>query len=171
MGYLVLRALRGGDEEQAQAGHRELAADGFAFLLERELVGSFGDYLALRARRASGDVPLGFTREVFLVAEVDGDLVGRVSIRLELNEMLRREGGHVGFGVRPVFRRRGHGSDILRQALAVLADHGIDPALVTCDDDNVGSARTIERCGGVLDDRIEVDERLVRRYRVSTSNG
>ncbi len=30
---------------------------------------------------------------------------------------------------------------------------GIDPALLTCDHDNVGSQTIVERAGGVLDDK------------------
>jgi predicted acetyltransferase len=52
--------------------------------------------------------------------------------------------------VRPAFRRREYAIGILRQALLVAQELGIDPALVTCDDVNAGSARVIERCGGVL---------------------
>ena len=36
--------------------------------------------------------------------------------------------------------------------LPVAAGHGIDPVLVTCDQDNIGSRRTIEANGGVLED-------------------
>lgn len=168
MGVLVLRPLRAGDEEQAEAAHRELAADGFAFLLERELVDTFDAYLALRARRAAGEVPSGWVLAAFLAAEVDGDLVGRTSIRFALTDSLRREGGHVGYGVRPAFRRRGYATEMLRQSLLILSDRGIDQALVTCDDDNVGSARTIERCGGVFDDVVHVDHGPVHRYWVPT---
>jgi predicted acetyltransferase len=36
---------------------------------------------------------------------------------------------------------------------------------VTCDDDNVGSATVIERCGGVLDSKGEAsDGTPIRRY-------
>ena len=84
----------------------------------------------------------------FLVAEVDGQLVGRVSIRHELNAHLRREGGHIGYGVRPGFRGRGHATRMLALGLQRLAELGFDEVLVTCDHDNVGSIRVIERCGG-----------------------
>lgn len=47
-------------------------------------------------------------RAAFLAADVDGQLVGRVSIRFELNEWLAREGGHIGYGVLPPLRRRGY---------------------------------------------------------------
>jgi len=43
---------------------------------------------------------------------------------------------------------------------------GLDRVLITCDDDNVRSARIIERNGGVLEDKIPGNERdvLKRRY-------
>lgn len=36
--------------------------------------------------------------------------------------------------------------------------------LLTCDDGNAGSARTIENCGGVLWDKVEDNGKTVRRY-------
>ena len=41
---------------------------------------------------------------------------------------------------------------MLRQALPIARDLGIDPALITCDVGNVGSRTVIERNGGVLED-------------------
>lgn len=170
MGELVLRPLRVDDEEVALAAHGELAGDGFSFLLEYEVAPDFPTYVDLVERRRRGlDLPAGWVPTTLLVAEVDGTLVGRTAIRHELTSRLQREGGHVGYGVRPGFRRRGYATAILRRSLARLADRAIDPALVTCDDDNIGSARTIERCGGILEDRVDVDGRSVRRYRVPTT--
>jgi predicted acetyltransferase len=41
---------------------------------------------------------------------------------------------------------------------------GLDRVLVTCDDGNTASARTIERNGGVLEDVRETWLGLTRRY-------
>lgn len=43
---------------------------------------------------------------------------------------------------------------------------GIDRVLVTCDDDNVASARTMEANGGVLENKlyVESEKQTVRRY-------
>jgi predicted acetyltransferase len=101
----------------------------------------------------------------FLVAEEDGDLVGRASIRHELNEFLVHVGGHIGFAVRPAYRRRGVGGEILRQSLIVARAHGVDAALVTCDEDNVASATVIERQGGVFQDTVlDSQGTRMRRY-------
>ncbi|WP_280422771.1 GNAT family N-acetyltransferase [Nocardia carnea] len=50
--------------------------------------------------------------------------------------------------VDPYHRRRGYGTEILRQTLCLAADLGIRPALLTCRSDNAGSRGVIHACGG-----------------------
>ena len=84
---------------------------------------------------------------------VQGDeFLGRIGIRHRLTPALLEMGGHIGYDVRPSARRRGHASEMLRQALGVAHRLGIDPALITCDAANVGSRAVIERNAGVLED-------------------
>lgn len=80
------------------------------------------------------------------------EFLGRISIRHRLTPFLREIGGHIGYGVRASRRGEGHATAMLGAALPVAADLGIDPALVTCDVDNLASRRVIERNGGQLDD-------------------
>lgn len=94
----------------------------------------------------------------------DGRVVGTIAIRHGLTASLLWEGGHIGYAVRPSSRRRGVATAALGIALDLAAARGIDPVLVTCDDDNIGSARTIESQGGVLEDVRDG----VRRYWVAT---
>ncbi len=102
-----------------------------------------------------------------LVARAGRDLVGRVSVRHELNSFLAELGGHIGYAVRPQFRGRGHATEMLRQALIVASAEGVERALATCDDDNAASRRVIERCGGVLEDvRPTESGGATRRYRI-----
>lgn len=81
------------------------------------------------------------------------EYLGRLTIRHQLTEFLREIGGHIGYDVRPTARRRGHATAMLRAALPTAYVLGIDPALVTCDLDNVASRRVVEANGGVLEDR------------------
>mgnify|MGYP000740035382 CR=1 FL=1 len=150
---LVLRPLTVDDEAEALAAHEELAADGFDFLLFRPEGEPWADYVARTHAWSRGEMLEGrLVASDLLVGDVDGVLVGRASIRHELgNEFLATYGGHVGYGVRPAFRRRGHAAAMLRGCLTRLADLGVERALVTCDPDNLGSARVIESCGGVFD--------------------
>ena len=149
---LVLRPLRVEDEEEARAAHAELAEDGFGFLLGVEDHGDWSEYVAwLEDVRHGRRLGARLVPSTLLVAEVDGTIVGRTSIRHELNEFLSTWGGHIGYGVRPAHRRRGYATEILRQSLAILADLGVDEALVTCDVDNAGSEAVIRACGGFPD--------------------
>lgn len=156
MDTLVLRPFRLEDEAAARAAHGELAHDHFDFLLEQRADGgpeeTWAEYVErLEDQRHGRRLDPGFVPASFLAAEVGGTLVGRVSIRHELNDFLSTWGGHVGYGVRPAYRRRGHATAILRGSLAVLADLGVEEALVTCDLDNAASEATIRACGGFPD--------------------
>lgn len=93
------------------------------------------------------------------------------SLRRRLNADLEKEGGHIGYSVRPSERRRGFGTLILRLSLEKARARGLGRVLVTCDADNTGSVRIIEKNGGVLSGRA-VSERtgkLISRYWIEIS--
>jgi predicted acetyltransferase len=169
---LVLRPFRPEDEAAACAAHQELAAEGFTFLLLRDESSRWDEYLArLEQARHGENLPDRFVPSSLLAADVEGSLVGRVSIRHQLNDWLAEFGGHVGYAVRPGFRRRGYATAMLSQALDLTALLGIEDVLVTCDEENVVSARTIEKCGGVFErlTRSPAGEPLRRRYWIPTA--
>lgn len=91
-------------------------------------------------------------------------ILGAVNIRHRLNEKLLRGAGHIGYGIRPSERRRGHASEALRQALEIVKGFGVDKALVVCHKTNIGSARTIQKNGGVLENEVEIDGETFQRY-------
>lgn len=144
-----------------------MAVEGFMFGLGYSPDMNFDDYIKqLEDHRAGLSLPERFVPSTFLVAEADGEIVGRTSIRHRLNEFLLNLGGHIGYGVLATRRRRGYATEILRQSLIIARSIGIDRVLVTCDDDNIGSIRTIESCGGRLENVVTADDQHVawRRY-------
>jgi predicted acetyltransferase len=166
---LILRPLRQEDEEEARRSQEEFEEASFSFIPPLDEAGSFRECLRrLERERLGQDLAAQRVPATFLVAVVDGQIVGRTYIRHELNERLRRDGGHVGYGVRPRFRRRGYATEILTQSLRALAEMGVDIALVTCDVDNVASRKTIERCGGRLGDIVHADDGEMCRYWIPT---
>lgn len=97
-------------------------------------------------------------------AGADREVIGFLALRHELNAWLLEEGGHVGYGVRPSRRRQGHASRALALSLSAAADLGIERVLVTCDEYNHASRRTIERNGGHYEDT----RKGKRRYWIAT---
>ncbi len=86
-----------------------------------------------------------------LWAILDDEFVGRIAIFHELTDALARSGGHIGYDTRPLHRRRGLATDMLRHALPIARDLGLDRVLLTCDPSNTASIKVIERNGGVRD--------------------
>jgi predicted acetyltransferase len=116
---------------------------------------AFSEFVAaLRANRLEETTrPAGFVPDTELWW-VDGDeFLGRIVIRHRLTPTLLETGGHIGYDVRPSARRRGHATEMLRQALVMAHELRVDPALITCDAANVASRTVIERNGGVLEDQ------------------
>ena len=105
----------------------------------------------------------------WLVDEDKKYFIGEISIRHALTEALKRYGGHIGYFVRYSEWNKGYGSLMLKLALEeakkILKD---DEILITCDDDNIGSAMVMEHNGFVLKDKIEnnIDGKdiITRRY-------
>lgn len=94
-----------------------------------------------------------------------GEFLGRVGLRHTLTEGLLEWGGHIGYEVRPSARGRGVGHALLAGVLPHARALGLARVLLTCDDDNLASARIIERGGGVLEDlRPTPDGPPKRRY-------
>jgi len=77
-------------------------------------------------------------------------IVGCARLRLTLTPELEKEGGHIGYDVRPSMRRQGYGTALLGLTLLEARSRGIQRARITCDVDNEGSSKVIERNGGKL---------------------
>ena len=155
---LRLRPPRPEDEAAFVAGHLAMAAEGSTFGLGYQPGKPWATYLGeLEDHRHGRNLPAGHVPGTFLVAAVAQEIVGRTSVRFMLNAFLAERGGHIGYSVLPQHRRRGYGTEILRQSLIIARAAGVGRVLVTCDQDNAGSRAVIESCGGVLDSVVTLE--------------
>lgn len=99
-------------------------------------------------------------------------LVGILSIRYDLSTEYAGYYGHVGYGVRPNERRKGYATKMLEYALEECKKYGLNKVILGCYKDNIGSAKTIIKNGGILirEDLEEIDIdinyslKLIRQY-------
>jgi predicted acetyltransferase len=105
----------------------------------------------------------------YILVDEEDHIYGGTNLRHELNEGLLTHGGHIGYLIRPSERMKGYGSLILKLALEKCVERGIDKALVTCREENIGSAKIIEKNGGVYEDsrKNEDENKMYRRYWIS----
>jgi predicted acetyltransferase len=169
---LVLRRPRTDEEGEFLRAHRATTPEIPYFLHYYEEGMLLSRYLEVLEERERGvNLPPHHVPSTFLFAFHGERIIGRVSIRHMLNDFLLRVGGHIGYVVVPEFRRQGHATAILRLALDFACDKlGHDHVLVTCDDDNIGSIKTIENNGGVLEDIVSApdSDKPKRRYWIDT---
>ena len=126
-------------------------------------------WIELVKRRARGeDLPEGWVPETSFWVISNRDVVGTMSLRHPLNDNLRNVGGNVGYLTHPRHRRNGVATFALREGLRILATWGLAEALVTCNDDNIASIRTIERAGGRRIEDAQYPGPKRRRYMIPT---
>jgi len=170
---LVLRLPGESEEAEFLRAHRATSPSAPSFLHYYEEGMEFRQYLELLRAHARGQhLPPNHVPSTFLFAFAGTSIVGRVAIRHRLNDYLEKFGGHIGYVVVPEYRRQGYATVILRQSLGIARDElGLARVLLTCDNDNVGSIRTIEKNGGVFDGiAIPEGDKPKRRYWIATAH-
>ena len=143
-------------DENREDWRFEQALDGF-----EKYVQKFLDYAKGR------NLPKGWVPDTTLWLVKNNTIVlGRTSIRHRLNPFLEKRGGHIGYYIRPSQRAKGYGNLILVLSLEKAKELGIKQVLVTCNDNNIASARIIENNGGKLADKVKTEyaKYLTRRY-------
>jgi len=115
--------------------------------------------------KARTEAPPGWVQYSTYFLMDGGRIIGTTQVRHSLNEGTLQKGGHIGYGVRPLERGKGYGTQILALALELCRELRIEKALVTCDKDNIPSAKTAMRNGGVLENEfVEESGNIVQRY-------
>lgn len=105
----------------------------------------------------------------FCIDEQRNIIVGAVNIRHYLNEHLLLYGGHIGDGIRPSERRKGYATQMIGLALEECKKIGIKKVLMVCDRDNIGSAKSIIKNGGILENELNDNGKIKQRYWIDLS--
>lgn len=85
----------------------------------------------------------------FSIRPEDGGIIGTIQLRHHLTEELKRDGGNIGYGIRPSERGKGYGTRQLMLVLERARALGLPRVMISCVQDNFASAKVAMRCGGV----------------------
>lgn len=96
------------------------------------------------------------SKTFLLIREFDNRIIGSINVRWNLTEEMKQFGGNIGYGIRPTERRKGYNKINLYLGLIEAQKLGLDKLMLDCDVNNLGSERTMQALGGILE-RTEVD--------------
>ena len=100
----------------------------------------------------------------WLVNNKNNIIIGAIEIRHQLNDYLAFRGGHIGYGIRPSERNKGYASKMLSMSLQHCKAIGLSKVLITCLKNNIGSAKTIIKNGGILDSEDIDNGEIFQKY-------
>ena len=102
----------------------------------------------------------------YIALNDENTVVGVIQLREALTPWLEKFGGHIGYAVHPHYRKKGYASEMLQQVLNKARQMKLKEVLITCTEGNIGSEKTILKCGGVYinslkNDNCETKKRFV----------
>lgn len=100
----------------------------------------------------------------YVAIDSTNKIVGLGSLRPELNNFLKKFGGHIGYSIVPSERKKGYGTEILKLLLLEAKKNKLDKVLVTCEENNIASKKIIEKNGGILENKVRQDYEIICRY-------
>lgn len=96
------------------------------------------------------------SKTFLLIRENDNKIIGTINVRWNLPDAMQKFGGNIGYSVRPTERRKGYNKINLYLGLIEAKKLGLDRVMLDCASDNIGSDKTMQALGGILD-REEID--------------
>lgn len=100
------------------------------------------------------------------ILEDNNKITGMLNIRYTLTDKMAEIYGHIGYGVRPLERRKGYATYMLKEALVKCRNSGMTEVILGCYEDNIGSSKTIANNGGILYKKSKMKDKNAEYYKI-----
>ena len=129
---------------------------------------TYADFLErIKRNMETGNPKYDFAKSsLYFLIDNNEKIVWIEAIRHELNDALRFDAGNIGYGIRPSERRKGYATEGLRLTLEKCKEMGMKKVLLTCDKDNIGSAKAMINNGWIRDSEYKHEWKIKQRYRI-----
>ena len=92
--------------------------------------------------------------QFLFVREEDNRLVGMIQVRHYFNDYLSKYGGNIGYSIRPSERQKGYAKAMLSAVLPFCREINLEKILITCNDNNIASEKTILSNDGIYESTV-----------------
>jgi predicted acetyltransferase len=172
MHELEIRELETRDKEAFQRYVDEIVADTNPYRIFPDIemykalnFEEFDVYVNSLKREKSVTIKPDWSTMTTYFGFLDGEIVGEIKCRWQIDKgILFKWGGHIGYVIAPRFRGHRYAEIMLRFVLEKYRERGILHVMVSAHEGNMASRTTIERCGGVLENIVDIDGENICRY-------
>lgn len=85
----------------------------------------------------------------FTIRKEDNKIIGSIQLRHHLTEELKKDGGNIGYGISPLERGKGYGTQQLALLLPRARELQLQRVMISCDKSNRASAKVAVKNGGI----------------------
>jgi predicted acetyltransferase len=151
----------------------------FEGIIDFSNINNYQEFLKqLELNRHIEDInPQYFSQTTYALVDANNHIYGIINIRHCLTPSLLKQGGNIGYSIRPLERHKGYATLMLNLALEKAKELAVNKGstyegkvLLTCRKENIASAKTMLKCGATYagEEQNSLNKEIYQKYWLNT---